>query len=463
MINQRIIYVIILLAHCGCKVGPNYHARQMSMPEKYELTSANETKTSLKNWWENFEDPQLNLIITTAISQNYDLMVALDRVKQARAFFFIDRANLLPEIDTITEAERFRVSQALVESPFLGPPEQNFYRLGFEASWELDFFGRLRRAKEASFYHLQAEGFNFRDVYISIISDAARYYVEIRALQEIIWLINKNIALKRQIAGLRTDLFTSGLGDEITVTQIEAELAALEATLPDFKSELKQNIFALSVILGQFPEATQHMLDNEGSMPYSTSMANIGVPGELLRRRPDIRRAERDLAAATAEIGVAVADLFPTITLTGAYGFESSKMQNWFTNTARSWGFGPQIFWPLLDFGRVRNNIRSKEAFRDQAFHTYVQKILAAVAEVESALVAYLERQKNSAQFKKETLNYQKAMLLNEDLFQAGLIDQSTYLSAKLTYIESQQRLIESRKTEMENLINLYKTVGGDW
>jgi NodT family efflux transporter outer membrane factor (OMF) lipoprotein len=434
------------------------------MPSKY-VQDQNEQKeaAALKNWWENFQDPLLNQLVTTAISGNFDLQIALDRIRQARAIFFIDRANLFPEVDLNAEQQRFRISQGIFEAPFLGPVYQNFYRFGFDASWEIDFFGRLRRAKESSFYELQAKGQNFRDIYISTISEAVRFYVEIRALQQLIQLTEERIAIEQNILELTGSLFNAGLESQRAVDQIKASLASLQASLPSLQSDLNQNIFALAVVLGQYPESVADLFSEDGSIPYLSSIKAIGVPCQLLRRRPDVRRAERELAAATAEIGVAVADLFPTISLTGAYAFESSKIQRWFQSASRTWNIGPFLNWPILDFGRIRNNIRSKKAARDEVFHSYMQTILSAVSDVESALVAYQEEKKKGSRILTEARSLESAMDLNLDLFQAGLVDFQTFLNSEKSYIEARERLIDSRKQEMLNIVAVYKAVGGDW
>ncbi|GAB4190575.1 MAG: efflux transporter outer membrane subunit [Simkaniaceae bacterium] len=453
----------LLFLFAGCAVGPNYREPSLSMPEQFIETKKNEEAASLKNWWQEFEDPILDQIVSQAILGNLDLQIAIDRIRQARAVFFLERANLFPEIDLNADIQRFRVSQTIFESPFLGPPEQNFYRIGFDAGWELDFFGKLRRAKESAFYNLQAEGQNYRDVYISVISEAVKFYIEIRALQEIIALTEERIQIERGILDLTDSLFAAGLDSQTQLEEVKGSLASLEASLPDLQSQLKQNMYALSVILGDFPEEMQDFFSKGGTLPYIAQAKSVGIPCGLLKRRPDIRNAERNLAAATAEIGVAVADLYPSVTLTGSYAFETSKIQNWFLSASRAWNIGPLINWPLLDFGRIKSNIKAKEAFRDQAFHIYVQTILSAVADVESALAAYQEERKKSFRLQEETKAYEKTMELNRSLFQSGLADLSVFLQSEKTYVQAKERWIESQKQEMINLIAVYKAAGGDW
>jgi len=443
-------------------VGPNYQQPQICMPETFSETNKMEAQ-SLQNWWKSFDDPLLNRIIETAILQNLDLKIALDRIVEARAFFYLERANLFPEVDAIAAQDRSRISQNLFDSPFLGPPLQDFYQVGFDASWEIDFFGKLRRAKESAYYQLQAESEQYRDVFITTISEAARFYVEIQALGELTILTEKRIALFKETLELNRSLFKSGLGSLTTLEEVKAEVAVLESTLPDLQNDRKTAIYALAIVLGEFPECMEEYFKEIRPTPYTTETPSLGIPCELLRRRPDVRRAERQLAAATADIGVAVGDLFPTITLTGSYRYESNAFRRWFKRASRAWNIGPNIDWAILDFGRIRSNIRSKEALREEAFHTYMQTILAAVSDVDTALSSYLQEHTKRQYLINEVEANIEVLRLSYDLFQAGLQDYQSFLQAERNYVASKEKLIDSEKKEMLDLIALYKSIGGEW
>ena len=454
-----------LLFFTGCAVGPNYQEPHIALPSNYTIktTLSEEDEVQLRSWWTQFNDPQLNVFIHEAIAQNLDFKIALEKINEVRAQYQIKAAELAPKIDMTVEERRSRISQTLFDSTFLGPPMQNFYRVGFDASWEIDIFGKRRRDKEAAFYEYEAERENARDVYITLLSEVARHYIEIRSLQHQIHLMKRQIFIQRELLDLTSFLTEAGLSSEIDFQLIRATLEATRARLPPLEGTLKQTIYGLAVLLGKTPENFENEIVLDGPIPLSREEIPIGLPSDLLRRRPDIRRAERQLAAATANVGSAIADLFPRFSLIGDFGFQSNQSNRWLKAQSRTYSIGPTMEWPLLYFGRIRENIRAQNALQEQALLSYEQTILTALEDVESFLISYYKEEQRYSRLQQEVEAQNQIYELKRDLYLSGLADFQTFLQADQTLLEAQNDLISSTETLSTNLVSLYKALGGEW
>ena len=320
---------IIFLFLTGCAVGPNYQSPPVALPESYGEPHTDEgiDEVALKRWWTTFDDPLLDVLVHEALSQNYDLKIAIEKVNEVRALYQIEAAELYPKIDMTADERRTRISQSLFDAPFMGPPYQNFYKLGFDASWEVDIFGKRRREKEAAYYEYEAEVSRARDVYITLLSELASTYIEIRGFQHRMTLSKKDIYIQKELLALAESRFDAGLDSEIEPQQVRFNLEESEAILPELETNYRRAIHRMAVLLGKSPESLHSDFDEQRAIPISTAAIPIGLPSDLLRRRPDIRQAERTLAAATANIGSAIADLFPRFSLLGNFGFESNPYE----------------------------------------------------------------------------------------------------------------------------------------
>ena len=468
-------------------MGPNYHKPETAMPSQFEEENNAEmvTDEDLCQWWKQFEDQMLDALIEEAVEANYDLRIAVEQIIEARAQYKIQGSFLWPEIDLNATANRSRFSNNLFTSSSsttstsagaspasvassnvasISGTIQNFFQVGFDSIWELDFFGKFRRGKQAAFDLWEASKDTAQNVQITVISEVARDYVAIRGLQLQIELTQKKIWVDERELALVEVLFDAGLDNQIQIETLISTLESDRATLPVLETALKQTIYALAVLLGRQPEGLVAEFEESTPIPSGMGRVPIGLPSDLLRRRPDVRAAERQLAAATEQIGVAVADLFPHISLTGnTYGFESNKQNKWLIASSRYWNVGPMLNWDLIDFGRTRGQIAVANSQQRQALLTYEQMVISSLQDVEGALVAYFEEHKRTVDFENQVAADRRSLELTEDLFEAGLVDESQVLTALKTTIASETSLIQSQQALTSDLIALYKALGGEW
>lgn len=474
-------YLLLLILLGGCMVGPKYNAPQLEMPQQFAEGMAPLTDAELLQWWKQFGDPTLDSLIETVIAGNYDFRIAVEQIIEARAQLQIQSSFLWPTIDLTATAIRQRFSQNLFTTAsnaeafasgraasgigaMTGPPVQNFFQIGFDAVWELDFWGKFRRGKQAAYDQWEASQFLADNVMLTVVAEAARDYVSIRSLQQQIELLKKKIAADVRELELMQVLFDAGLDNEI---QIQTQIAALEtdrSQLPVLETSLKQLIYALAVLMGKQPESCSHAFDEVRPLPIFSGKVPAGLPSDLLRRRPDIRASERQLAAATEQIGIAVSGLFPSISLTGNdYGFESNKLHKLFNRKSSIWGIGPSINWDLIDFGKTTGQIDVANSLQRQALLSYEQTVISALQDVEGALVAYFEEQKRNEDLVEQTAADTRTLALTEDLLQAGLVSQLQELAALKTLLNAQITQIQSDQAVASDLISLYKALGGNW
>ncbi len=480
-------YFLILLFLTGCTVGPNYHKPDVQMPMSFEEKKEDEplSDQDLVGWWKHFDDPVLNRLVQEAVQGNYDWRIALEQIVEARAKYRVERSYLWPEIDLNAAATRAHFSDNLFTSssllnstatgsspasvvagdnfPIAGAT-QNFFQIGFDAIWELDFFGKFRRNREAARDLWQASKESAQGVLITVIAEVVRGYIGIRSLQQQIKLWKDRIWADERQLELSEVLLDAGLDNQIQVENLIASLEADLAALPPMEAALKQEIYALAVLLGKHPEGFAATFETVAKIPSAMEKVPAGLPSDLLRRRPDIRTVERQLAAATEQIGVAVADLFPHIYLTGnTVGFESNRLNKWFILPSRYWNVGPSLNWDLLDFGRTRAQVAVQNSLQRQALLAYEQTVISALQDVEGALVAYFEERKRACDFEYQREANARALILTEDLFDSGLVDEWQFLQAWKTLINSDMSLIQSQQALASDLVALYKALGGDW
>lgn len=461
----------------GCMVGPKYHRPHMCMPEEFEEACCDPiADEDLCEWWKQFNDPVLDELIDEAICANYDYRIALERIHQARAQYRIQRSYLWPEIDLNASGTRSRISQNFLPRPdnSFFPTFIDMFQIGFDAIWELDIWGKFRHETKAACYTVQALEDDAESVMISLVSEVAVNYVNIRALQNKIDITKRRIEADEKELKIIINLQGVGLNNDINIATKVSAIESDRATLPVLQSTLKQTIFTVAYLLGRPPECFAERFGDCGAIPSGVCKVPVGLPSELLRRRPDIRSAERQLAAATEHIGAAIADLFPHVALTGitlgasnkmgsSYGYESSKLDTLFTDPSRMFSFGLGMNWMLVDFGRVRSNIDVKDSLQRQALLTYEQTVITSLKDVESALAAYFEEGKrmDSLLKKKEADAYVLGM--TKDLYSIGLATETQVLEAEKNLLNSENLFVESEQALAGDLIGVYKAIGGSW
>jgi NodT family efflux transporter outer membrane factor (OMF) lipoprotein len=461
--------ILLLLAAflAGCNVGPDYHPPKTAAPAQWVSpqaggqTNAPAAETA---WWKSFHDAELDSLIVRAAQSNLNLRAALARVREARATARVVSANLGPTLDAAGSYTRERYSaNGFPPFPSGVPLDADVYQAGFDAAWEVDVFGGARRAAQAARAEVAAAEFGRRNVLITVFAEVARHYVEARAFQRRLAVVNDNIKAQEEILALTRDRFAKGLTGELDVQQADALLAATRAQAPLFESGFRDAAYQLALLLGQPPGAALDELAGAAPIPAAPPAVPAGLPSDLLLRRPDVRQAERQLAAATARVGVAASDLYPKFSLTGGVGLQSISADDWFTAGSRYWSAGPMAQWRIFDTGRIRANVRVQNARVDQALAAYEQSMLAAFADVERALTAYAKEQIRRQSLAHSAQANEKAVALAGDLYRHGLADFQRVLESQRSLYQSQDALIESDRAVASDLIALYKALGGGW
>ena len=474
-LNRLSILALLALFAGGCahvpSVGPNYRQPAVSTLAHWgEPLNGGETSgpAAVADWWQNFRDAELNSLISRAVQSNLDLKIAQARVREARAEYGIAVGNLWPTVDAAGSYTRDRESK---QEPVLGslplPPgipfENNVYQSGFDASWEIDVFGGKRRAVESAKAQVAAAQFGERGTLITLLGEVARNYVEARGYQRQLEIARENIRAQEQTLALTQNRFTNGLANNLDVQQANTLLATTRAAVPTLETALQASIHRLGVLLGQPPETLQTELSTVAPIPAAPPTVPVGLPSELLLRRPDVAQAERQLAAATANIGVAKADLFPKFYLTGIAGFQGVSADEWFDARSQFWSVGPAVQWRIFDAGRIRANIRVQNARQEEALADYEQAALSAFEDVENALTAYAKEQVRRRSLEDAVKSSQESLRLANQLYANGLSDFINVLDAERSLYQAQDALVQSDRTVSTDLISLYKALGGGW
>ena len=470
-INHLLLLTSLTIWAGGCAVGPNYQQPNVPAPAHWgEPLNGGETNgaVSVAAWWDNFQDSELDSLIERAVRSNLDLRIAQARVREARAQYRIASADLWPTVDGSSSYARQRQSK---NQPLLGsmplPPgvpfENDVYQAGFDASWEIDVFGGKRRVTEAARAQVAATEFGRRDVLVTLLGEVARNYVEVRGYQRRLEIARENIHAQEQSLAITQNRFTNGLTSDLDVQQAATLLATTRATVPTLETALQVSIHRLGVLLGQPPDALQTELSSVAPIPAAPPEVPVGLPSDLLLRRPDVAQAERQLAAATANIGVAKADLFPKFYLTGVAGFQGVSADEWFTSGSQFWSVGPAVQWRIFDAGRIRANVRIQNARQEQALAIYEKTALSAFEDVENALVAYAKEQVRRRSLEDAVKSSQESLRLANQLYANGLSDFINVLDAERSLYQAQDALVQSDRTVSTDVIALYKSLGGGW
>ncbi len=453
-----------LLVSACAPVGPDYVPPEPPSRKKWHTDLENglrprpvDVKT-LAAWWTTLQDPILSDLIEEAVGGNLDLKKARSRVREARARRGISRAGLFPLVDAAGAAAKFRDS----ETSGTGR-EANLYSAGFDAGWELDVFGGVRRSVEAAQADLEAGQANLRDVLVSLAAEVALNYVELRTYQHRLDVAQANLNSQQKTYDLIRSRFEAGLSNELALQQASYNLEDTRSRIPSLRRGLEAAKNRLAVLTGQPPGALHDVLYKRQPVPVPPASVAVGVPAETLRRRPDIQRAERALAAQTARIGVATADLYPKFRLAGSIGLESLSSGNFLDAASQLWSVGPGISWRIFDAGAIRKNIEVQSALQEQALLDYEAVVLVALEEVENAMTAYAEEQLRRERLIQAVRAAEKAELLAQDQYRAGLVDFSDVLDAQRAKLSFQDQLARSEGTVTGNLIGLYKALGGGW
>jgi multidrug efflux system outer membrane protein len=480
MISRSVVLLLTLLAS-GCTVGPDYKRPIVPVPKQWsEVTKNKHTglpasgtlEARPDQWWKTFNDTVLDRLITDAIAANLDLKQALARVKDARAQRWVTITAGLPSITGKSNVSRrfnntSTTSQtggtSAVGGGFgIGKQLINIFQLGFDAQWELDFFGGERRAIEAADANVGSEIENSRNVLVTLLGEVASNYIELRANQQLIAITRENLNSQQETVRLTQIRQQAGFASMLEVAQAQSQAAATEAFIPVYETVVKQSIHAISLLLGRDPGALTLRLDTPGTIPVMTKTEITDLPSELLLRRPDIRHAERQVAAANANVGVATAELYPRVNLAAFLGLQNMRITD-FTPIGKSWSTASSLTLPIFNWGRINANIKSKEAQFDQAFLTYQSTVLTAFKEVEDALIAYSKEQQRHKSLAEAVAASQLAVQMADERYHRGLTTFLDVLQTQQTLYQTQRNLVDSEAQLSTDLVALYKALGGGW
>lgn len=512
-------------ALAGCMVGPDYATPKSETEAKFAETAPPPTTrpggvvtdrtVQVTEWWTTFRDPKLEGLIGRAKKGSLDLRQAASRVRSARAQRGVNGTGLLPNLNAdggyqralgsrnivfpagalgggsggggsggggggaSSSAGRLRPQEngnpTSVNNPQAGGPasplglggfpgvETDLYQVGFDSTWEIDVFGGQRRSIEATVADEQAAQEDQRDALVTLYAEVARNYITLRGQQRQLQIARENLDSQQQSLRLTRSRFDAGFVTELDVARQATQVSSTAATLPSLDADIHVTIHAIGVLLGESPDALLAELTVDGPIPSNPPEVPIGLPSDLLRRRPDIRRAERQVAAATARVGAATADLYPKFSITGALGFDTFTPKHILDWRSKYWALSPGVSWPIFDSGRIRFNIQVQNEAQGQAVTAYQQAILTAMRDVEDALVRYSTEQLRRQSLSDAVKTSQQAVDLASQQYTQGIVDQLTVLDAERTKLASEDALARSDSAIATDLVALYKALGGGW
>lgn len=456
------VMVLILQA---CAVGPDYRQPETGEPPQFANAANPEYSGQAIDveWWKLFRDSTLDNLVEQVIQHNFELKTAEANLREARALYQEAALNLLPTITSHANYTEQKRSIGSLNNRNFVPRELKLFNVGFDASWEVDFFGRVRRAVEVSDDTFDAQEATVRDVGVSLVAETARNYFELRGLQNELAVAKKNGANLTETLEITQAKLEIGRGTELDTTRAKALLDATLAGVPTLESAIGQTIHRLSVLTGQQPGALVEALIKPVDMPKLPEVINIGSPAELLRRRADIRVAERTLAASTAQIGVVTGDLFPRVTFSGTLSLEANTVGSLGAAGADTYSVGPRITWAAFDLGRVYARIKAAGAHAEADLASYQQTVLNALEETENALIAYNRERARRDLLLSAAEASEKAHELAHLRFDEGVSDFLTVLDAESRLLQNQTQLAQSQTATATALAAVYKALGGGW
>jgi len=475
--NRRTPFAAVLactaVALAACAVGPDYRAPSVALDAAYLNAGASSVNTAapgaeIATFWRGFADPTLSQLVERALAANGDVRVAQARLRESRALLEGARAELLPEVDVGAGVRRSLIPEVQLPGGSRSQRTTTVYDAGFTANWELDFFGRNRRATESATAQVDASAAGVAAVGTSIAAEVARNYLELRGLQQRKQVVDESIANQRQTLQLTEARLDSGRGTRLDVSRSRSQLASTEATLPAIQAASDRTAYRLATLTGQWPRVVNEQLaagpQTLPSLPVTDLGAlPIGTPEQLLRRRPDLIQAERQLAAATADIGVATADLFPRVSLTGLIGLAGLNVGSLGNASTQQYAVGAGLTWPLLDFGRVRSRISASQARAEQALAGYEQSVAVALEETEGTLTQFTRDAQQRERLAAAAADAQDAFRLATLRFQAGSVDFLVVLDSQRQALITRDALVQAEVAQATGLVAVYRALGGGW
>jgi len=459
-------------ALAACAVGPAYRTPRPEVPPVFAAAPGTATPEAvdLATWWRALEDPELDSLVDRAIKSNLDLEIALDRLQQARTEEAVVAGHALPEVDaggseargTGTDLGRGRSAQSLVSADNSSGLEHINTLGGFDAVWEIDLFGKYRRALQAAKFDAQAQAAARNGVLTYLIADVVRAYIDLRGSQTELGVLHQASDVLKESLRIVNIRYQRGITNELDVALATRELNTLDAGIAPREAQVHAAENTLAVLLGEYPEAIVEELQTPALIPAMPGPVSAGAPLDLLKRRPDIRQAERELGAATARVGVATADLFPQVALIGSIGAQQGEL-NGMTLGKHIWSFGPAAMWPLLDFGALDATADVADIEAHARLLNYRKTLLNAVREVDDSFDAYGAEQARLKDVGLAMLAGQRAVELATERYNRGLTDFLNVVDAERAYYDLQEQYVAAQIAQGEDFAQLYKSLGGGW
>jgi multidrug efflux system outer membrane protein len=467
---KRLAAVSIALAAAGCAVGPNYQAPAVPLDPSFVNAAPGQAQApgaDIATFWRGFADPLLTSLVERALAVNGDVRIASARLQEARANLRGADAELLPEIGVAAAAGRSLTPEFQLPGTSRSQRTTSSFDAAFTASWELDFFGRNRRASESAAAQLGASEAGLHAARTAIAAEVARNYLELRGLQQRYVVAADSLVNQRDTLRLTQARLDAGRGTRLDVVRSQSQVDSTEAALPGLQAAIDRATYRLATLTAQPPRVVAAQVATPQLLPTlpltDLSALPLGTPEQLLRRRPDLVVAERQLAAATADIGVATADLFPRVNLTGLIGFASNRVADLGGRDSQHWSYGAGLSWPVLDFGRVRSRIAASEARAQQALAGYEQTVGIALEETEGALSQFTQSARQAEQLASAARNAEEATRLSRLRFDAGVIDFVVVLDAQRQTLFARDQLVQAQVAQATALVAIYRALGGGW
>jgi NodT family efflux transporter outer membrane factor (OMF) lipoprotein len=471
----------VALALAGCTVGPDYKKSDPLTAPAYEgvqvdtrdapLSVPDSSEADLSHWWTMLDDGELQSLIDRALKSNLDLLTAQSRLREARQQEIVAGAAGLPHFNASGTAAKDKSNSSLAGALGGGSASSgsssgtniNLFSAGFDATWEVDVFGGVRRSVEAARASTEASQWQVRDGQVSLTAEIAADYLALRATQARLAILRGEANSQRDALQLVAARRTAGFVTELDVNQQQALLASSTAQIPNLVAEIRVREHAIAVLMAEQPEAMAQELDASAPLPAIPAVLPVGLPSDLLRRRPDVRAAERQLAAATANEGVAIADLYPKFNLLASLAY-SGNMLGTLIQPANFGQIGlASIMWPIFKGGQIRANIAQKKEEGQQAYYAYQKAVLGAVKDVEDALVRFTTEQQRLIALQQAVTFGQSSVTIGLQQYNAGLVNYVTVLTAQTNLFSAQDQLAQSRQALATDLVSLYKALGGGW
>lgn len=449
----------------GCAVGPDYVAPLIQLPDRWAnaKTKHAQKPADLAQWWRRLKDPVLNALIEQAVEGNLDVATAKAKIREARATRKQAIGALFPTIDGSSSATRSRTAATTTDGVTTPPYTGNQFQAGFDASWELDLFGANRRTVEAATYGVDAAEDDLRSTLLTLVGDVASYYVDARGYQARAALARRTAASQRETATLTQRKFDAGSASAVDVAKAVAQAASTEANVPDYEASYAASMHRLGILLGREPSLLADTLKRSAPIPAPRLPLPSGIPADVLVLRPDVRKAERQLAQYTAKIGTAEAALYPDVSLTGSVSTTAAKTGDLGKNSSIGWSVGPSVSVPIFNGGKLRAAVEIAEAQRDQYYVAWRSAVLTALEDVENALVSLSKERTKAGRLTEAAARYREAARLSRALYEQGTQTFLDVLDAERSLYSAEDSLLQSRVNIAKDYISLGKALGGGW